>query len=113
MSIRSPERSNVLANNVVDFGVRVFEGTTLRFPVTGRTTTYMATAGAIEGANTGFPDSVEIFVRILRAEGAQKLALFETIPRPAGYNPTESWWDIVQANSRFYTRRVDLIAKAL
>jgi len=50
-------------------------------------------------------------VRILSAEGAQQLSLFEN--PPAGYTPTGTWWDIVNANSRVYTRRVDLKAKSL
>ncbi|MET0262012.1 MAG: hypothetical protein ABW223_03890, partial [Rariglobus sp.] len=93
-----------------DFGVRVFEGTTLKFPVSA-TDNYAATSSTPAGYTTGFPDSVEVFVRILSAEGAQQLALFEN--PPTGYTPSGTWWDIVQANSRVYTRRVDLKAKGL
>lgn len=110
LSIRTPSLSNVIANNVVDFGVRIYEGTTLKFPASA-TDSYLSTTDTTKGSNLGYPDSVEIFVRILSAEGAQQLALFEN--PPSGYTPTGTWWDVVQANSRVYTRRVDLKAKSL
>lgn len=106
LAIRSPDRSAVIANNVVDFGVRIYEGSTLKFPLSSADQ-YAATNTTTPGYTIGFPDSVEIFVRILSSEGAQQLELFEkgTI--------TGDWWEIVQANSRVYTRRVDLKAKSL
>lgn len=110
ISIRTPSLSNVIANNVVDFGVRVYEDTTLKFP-TSATDSYLSTTDTTKGTNLGYPDSVEIYVRILSTEGAQQLSLFEN--PPSGYTPTGVWWDIVQANSRVYTRRVDLKAKSL
>jgi type II secretory pathway pseudopilin PulG len=107
-SIRLPTLSSVIANNVVDFGVRIFEGTstTPKFPVSA-SDVYLATTDTSKGTNIGFPDSVEIFVRILSVEGAQQLALFED------GKITGDWWDIVQANSRVYTRRVEIKAKSL
>lgn len=106
IAIRTPGLPNVIANNVVDFGVRIYEGTTLKFP-TSAADVYLATTDTTKGTNIGFPDSVEIFVRILSTEGAQQLALLE-----AG-TITGDWFTIVNANSRVYTRRVDLKAKSL
>ena len=116
LSIRAPDRTNVIANNVVDFGVRIYEGSTLKFPVGSSPQPYAATTSPQPGYVTGFPDSVEVFVRILSAEGAQQLSLLEN--PPDGYTPPEpltpaKWWEIVNANSRVYTRRVDLKAKSL
>lgn len=107
-SIRTPDHNNLIANNVVDFGVRILDAAgAVRFPTADSLPEYRATAGQT------MPDSVEVFVRILSAEGAQQLALFED--RPAGYTPPAdaTWWSIVQGNSRVYTRRVDLKAKGL
>ena len=106
LSIRTPPLSMVIANNVVDFGVRIYEGTTLKFPLSG-TDSYLATTDTTKGTNIGYPDAVEIFVRILSSEGAQQVALME-----AGTIPG-NWWDIVQANSRVYTRRIEIKSKSL
>ncbi|MDF3058520.1 MAG: hypothetical protein K0R17_2735, partial [Rariglobus sp.] len=105
-SIRHPELGNVIANNVVDFGVRIYTSAGLRFPQSA-SDTFLATSDATKGPNYGIPESVEVFVRILSVEGSQQLALYQ-----AG-TITGNWWDIVQANSRVYTRRVDLKAKGL
>jgi len=111
-SIRSPERINVIANNVVDFGVRIYVSgnTNPRFPISS-TDIFLATTDTTKGSNIGLPEAVEIFVRILSVEGAQQLALFDN--PPTGYTPTGTWWDIVEANSRVYTRRVDIKSKGL
>lgn len=111
-SIRSPERSNVIANNVVDFGVRLYVSgtTTPRFPISA-TDVFLATTDTTKGTNLGYPNAVEVFVRILSVEGAQQLALFEN--PPSGYTPTGTWWDIVEANSRVYTRRVEIKGSSL
>lgn len=111
-SIRSPERSNVIANNVVDFGVRLYvSGTaTARFP-TSSTDAFLATTDITKGTNLGYPSVVEVFVRILSVDGAQQLALFEN--PPTGYTPSGTWWDIVEANSRVYTRRIEIKSSSL
>jgi len=109
LSIRRPPLDNVIGNNVVDFGVRIYEGTVLKFP-TATVDGYLATSDTTKAAGTvivGMPDSVEVFVRILSSEGAQQLALL------AESKITGDWWEIVEANSRVYTRRVDLKSKGL
>jgi prepilin-type N-terminal cleavage/methylation domain-containing protein len=104
-SIRTPTTDSVIANNVVDFGVRILDASgNILFPLDA-TDEHLVTAGTVA------PDSIEIFVRILSGEGAQQLFLLEN--PPAGYTPSGTWWDIVEANSRVYTRRVDLKAEAL
>lgn len=107
-SIRTPEAGNIIANNVVDFGVRILDSAgNILFPTSTAMTEYRATSGAT------LPDSVEIFVRILSGEGAQLLANKEN--PPTGYTPPANpdWWSIVQAHSRVYTRHVELKSKGL
>lgn len=119
LTVRQPSRANLIGNNVVDFGVRIYEGATIKFPLGATPPPYAATSAtvtsvpALAGYTTGVPDSVEVFVRILSNEGAQQLALFQN--PPSGYTAPAgtTWWDIVEANSRVYTRRVDLKAKGL
>lgn len=114
--IRAPLLNSVIANNVVDFGVRIYEGGVLKFPLSASASFSSTTDPAIPAADKGYPDSVEIFVRILSTEGAQQLSLLENHD-PDDPNPValtaEKWWGIVEANSRVYTRRVDLKAKSL
>jgi prepilin-type N-terminal cleavage/methylation domain-containing protein len=111
-SIRSPERSNVIANNVVDFGVRIYDGSTLKFPVgASNPSPYAVTTSSPAGYTTGSATAIEVFVRIISVDGAQQLALFEN--PPSGYTPTGTWWEIVEANSRVYTRRVEIKGNSL
>lgn len=105
-TLRTPDRENVIANNVIDFGVRILDqnGGVL-FPrdendVYPRPPTVPPTA-------TPLPDAVEIFVRILSSEGAQQISLLES------GRITGDWAAVVQAHSRVYTRRVELKAKGL
>ncbi len=143
-----PARSDVLAENVVDFGVRMYVketvgGTTnlrLVFPAeavpaqnggsavgkpygttvavsnisaTDPQTYHYSKSGTTSAtdyyANT-FPDVIEVMVRVLTSDGVQKLELLEN--PPAGYTPPETWWQIVEANSTVYTRRIQINAKA-
>ena len=134
-NIRRPTRFLILGNNVVDFGVRIWSrdpaGTLgIRFPTSikigyaattrDNTTATPATpltapaSGAIAAGNIdyGFPEVVEIFVRILTDDGVKQLALLEN--PPVGYTSTgETWWSIVDKNSQVFTRRVDIKGQAL
>jgi type II secretory pathway pseudopilin PulG len=122
-TLRTPLLDNVLANNVVDFGVRFYgrnsSGVLVpQFPTTGDGV-YVATSDPTKVDPTssgavhvrGFPEYAEIFVRILTDEGVDKIDLMENAP--SGYTPPESWWSVVQSNSRVYTRRVEIKAKSL
>ncbi len=133
-NIRRPRRELIIGNNVVDFGVRVWDsstGTLLpKFPTSSKTG-YAATtndgnngttaatpltapaSGAINPVSIayGFPEVVEIFVRILTDDGVKQLALLEQnlITLPTG----ETWWSFVEKNSQVYTRRVEIKSQAL
>lgn len=119
LAVRRPNRTtDLIANNVVDFGVRILgENDAVLFPRSA-TDEFLATATAPsggEGANIGFPKAIEIFIRVLSAEGADELALLEN--PPDGYTPPEAmsaakWDEIMAAHSRVYTRRVNLPATA-
>ncbi|MFA6288379.1 MAG: prepilin-type N-terminal cleavage/methylation domain-containing protein [Opitutaceae bacterium] len=149
-SLYWPARKEVLAENVVDFGVRMYVkettvagGTVMRLifpaaaqpvqgaspysgapyqmlsPVTASDAQTFhnsksgATASATDYYANTFPDVIEIMVRVLTSDGVQKLELLEN--PPSGYTAPSNaptWWEIVEANSTVYTRRIEINAKA-
>ncbi|MGH8018910.1 MAG: hypothetical protein ACREIA_11555 [Opitutaceae bacterium] len=114
-AIRRPRRDFIIANNVVDFGVRfrrtgepepVFPSsqTNLGFAATtDHTAVPVNPALASASMSYDFPDSAEIFLRVLSDEGAKQLEMLEQ----GKFGDTE-WWDLVEANSQVFTRRVEL-----
>lgn len=118
--LRAPTDDTVIANNVVDFGVRCFKRNTttgnmdMIFPLSNSALCFAATSSTKTGSGpneaspvSNFPDVVEVFVRVLTDEGAQQIANLE-----AG-RITGDWWTIVNANSRVYSRRVDIKSTSL
>ena len=138
--ITTPNRGLVLANNVIDFGVRIYtrdsagvlstvpafpkaiSGTvyTTGFAATTSTTVFPA-GGAVAATDiaysgnpgVGFPAVVEVFLRVLTDEGVNQIALFEN--PPSGYvTPAgTTWWDIALKHSKVFTRRIELNANGL
>jgi type II secretory pathway pseudopilin PulG len=138
--ITTPNRGLVLANNVIDFGVRIYtrdsagvlstvpafpkaiSGTvyTTGFAATTSTTVFPA-GGAVAATDiaysgnpaVGFPAVVEVFLRVLTDEGVNQIALFEN--PPSGYvTPAgTTWWDIALKYSKVFTRRIELNANGL
>ncbi|MEZ0217251.1 MAG: hypothetical protein ACAH89_08955 [Rariglobus sp.] len=113
----------LVANNVVDFGIRFFtrRSTGDLDPVYPKPSDLSFAATTPDSTNAGpgpdatpvrqIPDVAEVFIRILTDEGVNQIALLENAP--SGYTAPGTWWDIVQANSRVYTRRVEIKAKGL
>lgn len=129
--LANPERQYIIANNVVDFGVRVWarnastNNLEIAFPVSGSAkkgfaatsnTTLVPTpapaSGALAAADIeyGFPEVIDVFVRVLTDEGISQIALLEDAP--SGYVAPGTWWEIALANSRVYTRRIEIKAKS-
>jgi prepilin-type N-terminal cleavage/methylation domain-containing protein len=128
--IAARDRQLVLANNVVDFGVRVFTRdatgvlkTTPSFPssqyvgfaattdTTAIPTPLPSSSPSLNATQISheFPAFVEVFVRILTDEGATQIANLEATPPTI----TGDWWDIVLANSKVYTRRIEIKSTGL
>ncbi len=126
-NILEPATSQLLANNVIDFGVRVWTAdpssnkpkfpnspSNTGFAVTtadgtnGTTALVSPVAGepAVANMTYGFPVVVEVMVRILTDDGAKQIANLE-----AG-NITGDWWTIALANSQVYTRRIEIKSQA-
>lgn len=118
-TLTNPNNADALATQVVDFGVwfhlRDPDTGALRriFPAEGADTTHAARdTGTAPDANR-FPEVVDVMVRILTEPGATLIAEIESgrsrVTRPAVYaSDAEWWWGVVEANSRVYTRRVEV-----
>ncbi len=122
----TPSRSNILAMNVVDFGVRLYiydasgggdpsgddapDGLRLIFPADGSSELVSDVSGMSHAASTfagtnysqRYPDVVEVFVRVLSEDGAGQLSEIEE----AGDNTR--WQEIVDNHSRLYRRYVTI-----
>ncbi len=121
-NVRRPHGNAVIANNVVDFGVRIFERDSSNnlvevFPVDrrgGGSTPVRVFASSTDNTRRdpfqpavvpsfGFPVAVDVMVRILTPEGARLLNAYEATP--ANF-PGTDWWTIVLQNSQVFSRRV-------
>jgi hypothetical protein len=130
--IRYPTLNSVLAENVIDFGVRgyvyVSDATTgLRqltriFPSANNDLTHTANlparvANAAGDYTNCFPEVVDVMVRVLTDEGARLIAGYEANPQrltaPVGRTPQQYWWDLAMANSQVFTRRIILNTQPL
>jgi type II secretory pathway pseudopilin PulG len=123
--VRYPTINSVIAENVVDFGVRLYVrdaavagGLRQVFPLTNTTSSYVAKSPpGLPGAADPFPEVADVMVRVLTDGGARMLANYEAAPQrltaAVGRTPQQFWWDLVVANSQVYTRRVVLNGKPL
>jgi hypothetical protein len=113
---RPDNLASVLAENVVDFGVRCYrrsESGSLAaiFPVAGHDTFHFAKAGTSFGGlpEDMFPAAIEVMVRLLTSEGVRRVAAMEAasgseVQRPARYrDDAEWWWSVVEASSQVFT----------
>jgi len=123
--IRCPTINSVIAENVVDFGVRLYvrdatatDGLRRVFPANNNAVSYAAkTPPGVAGATDPFPEVIDVMVRVLTDEGARVLAGYEASPQrvtaATGRTAQQYWWDIVLANSQVFTRRIVVNAQPL
>lgn len=130
--IKFPTLNSVIAENVIDFGVRMFVyepnaetgARELRqiFPSGASDLTHNATLpprvkNADDLYTDCFPEVIDIMVRVLTDEGARLLAGYEAAPQRItalpGRTAQQYWWDLALANSQVFTRRIVLTPKSL
>jgi type II secretory pathway pseudopilin PulG len=118
--IRYPTINSVIAENVIDFGVRLFVrdanvagGLRQVFPTSNATLNYNAKSPSTAvGVSDTFPEVIDVMVRVLTDEGARVVAGYEAAPQritlPVGRTAQEYWWDLALANSQVFTRRISV-----
>ena len=130
--IRVPTLNSVIAENVIDFGVRMYVhvrnadtgALELRqiFPTANTDLTHRAVLPPRAPNGDGeyvdcFPEVIDVMVRILTDDGARLIAGYEASPQrvtlPPGRNAQQYWWELAVANSRVFTRRIVLPAQPL
>lgn len=117
-NVMNPSHANLLAANVVDFGVwlhiRGADGALRRvFPANATDLQHHAT-GNQSGTDGVYPQVVDVFVRILSEEGATLVEAIETgrgPARPPAFASDDAWWwSVVEANSRVFVQRIEIKA---
>jgi prepilin-type N-terminal cleavage/methylation domain-containing protein len=122
-TLTNPATVDALATNVVDFGVWLYvrDGNdTLRriYPSDRTDLVHAATDATAAGDPNRYPEVADVMLRILTGEGARLLEAMEknsaNLVRPPTYaTDAEWWWAVVEANSRVFTRRLELKSTAL
>lgn len=117
----NPGHAYLLASNVVDFGcwlyVRDPDGSLhLIYPQGASDKSHQATGNSTLFA-ARYPEVADVMVRILTDEGATILEAIElgrVSIRPSVYaSDAEWWWAVVEANSKVFTRRIEIKGGAL
>ena len=127
--VKYPTLNSVIAENVIDFGVRMYvyvpdaDGAlqlTRIFPTSASDLAHAATLPPripdADGNYTScFPEVIDVMVRILTDEGARLLFNYETgrLTAPQGVTAQAYWWQLAVANSQVFTRRIVVHAKPL
>ena len=123
-TLTNPNSTDALATNVVDFGVWLYVRDTANgglrriFPANNADLSHVARDSGGAADATRIPEVADVMLRILTEQGATLLAQIESgggrITRPPVYaSDAEWWWGIVEANSRVYTRRIEVKGVAL
>lgn len=140
-TVRQPNAAHLIANDVIDFGVRVFERDATgalyeAFPVrrtsagviigappisapisyvatSNATPSYLGFGGTAAATTGGIPVVVEVMVRILTPEGVRTIQAYEEKPTSFGGASDAKWWELADANSKVYVRRVEIRSSAL
>lgn len=123
-TLTNPNSTDALATNVVDFGVWLYVrdpasgGLRRIFPTDNADLNHVARDSGAAADATRIPEVADVMLRILTEQGATLLAQIESgggrITRPPDYaSDAEWWWGVVEANSRVYTRRIEIKGVAL
>jgi type II secretory pathway pseudopilin PulG len=97
--------NNIIAGNVIDFGVRVYtfnnnRERVMRYPFTS--TVYAAPI------MDPYPRAIEVMIRILTPEGERLLKAFAD-----GNLPGANWWDLAEQNSEVFSRVINIPSRPL
>ncbi|MBC2604187.1 PulJ/GspJ family protein [Puniceicoccus vermicola] len=105
----NPGDDQIIAGNVVDFGVRLYDTNSDRerelvFPLNSGDTSYLASGTGTEK----YPRSVEVMVRILTPEGVRLVDAMRS-----GNLTGQDWWTVVNQNSSVFSRMINIPSRPL
>lgn len=112
-TLLDPTEANIIAGNVVDFGVRFFEISEapanfkqrgLLFPLDSSDVEYLAAGSGAEE----YPRAIEVMLRILTPEGERLLEALRE-----GNLTGRTWWEIVDQNSEVFSRVINIPSRPL
>jgi hypothetical protein len=115
-NVTNPSHANLVAANVVDFGlwlyVRNSDGSLRRiFPATAADLSHRATGNGGTD-DTAYPEVVDVLLRVVSEAGAARLAAIEgntATVRPPGFTTdAEWWWAVALQHSRVFVQRIEL-----
>lgn len=113
-----PTESEIIASNVVDFGVRFYRISEaaatkgqreLVYPLGDSTAELEYLGASIDGEE--YPDVVEVMIRVLTPEGERLLAALRNPNVNLGSEVT--WWSIVEQHSQVYSRVINIPSSPL
>lgn len=105
-NIRQPPVAALLAEGVIDFGVRLLDR---NVGGGGEWRVLFPTEDVVDYATGGdgpIPAAADLMLRVLTAEGVKRITLLEY--PPDGRGPEGEWWDVAERHSLVFTRRVEL-----
>lgn len=119
-NVMNPSHANLLGSNVVDFGcwlhVRNPDRTLRRIYPAGTGDLSHQAIGNSTATDTRYPEVADVMLRILSEEGATLVEAIEAgrVTRPSFYaTDAQWWWGVVEANSKVFTRRIEIKEAAL
>lgn len=116
-NVRRPNANHVIADNVVDFGVRFYARRAERlvpiFPAQGEawSSSVLNFEWRSDLPTDSTPVLAEVMIRVLTEDGVQRLRAFEDSSRSV--TVPSDWWEFVEANSHAYVRRVWMMNQRL
>lgn len=105
-ALTAPDNSDVIATNVIDFGVWLFSRDEY-----GTETRVFPQSDTSAGASGGTRRTVAwVMIRVLTQEGAALIDALESgrAAVPPGRRTGEWWWEQAEAHSRVFVRRIEL-----
>lgn len=105
-ALNQPDNGDVIASNVVDFGVWI----ATRDSIGAETLIYPVADTDAEFATTGVGAVIWAMVRVLTEEGAARIDAIERgmVLAPTDLATDDWWWQEVEAHSRVFVRRIEL-----
>jgi prepilin-type N-terminal cleavage/methylation domain-containing protein len=114
-NVTNPSHANLLASDVVDFGVWLYRrngaGALVRiFPGAADDVSHHAIGQSVADESR-IPEVADVLVRILSSQGVMLLEAIEAgrVPRPPVHTTDAAWWwAVAEANSTVFIRRIEI-----